>query len=168
MKLYDNDGNQVSKIGNVGLVICTLLGLACWIGLFALVGCGPTKEQASMMTGGQLVFHHFREIDIMDRADMDVVNEIVSRGGFPQWVADDYAKGARLHDWRTTEQWGQRASDLFDWEAMGYANHRAVMDDPAWGGLSSGNASATVYGRSGTARLYNYGGGVYRVRTTGR
>lgn len=129
----------------------------------AIFGCGPTAQQASMMTGGQLVRAHFREIDIMDRADMDVVNEIIKRGGLPQFVGDEYADGARIHTWRAHDIWGpDTGPDMFDWIAMGYKSWPDVRADL---GVVSSGSGATIYSSWGSARITRYGGGTIGIRS---
>lgn len=163
MNLY-KDNEPVSKISNIGLVVCILLGLGFWVGILTLTGCGPTAQQASMMTGTQLVRSHFREMDIMSHADMDVVNELVKRGGIPQSVADEYAKGSLMHSPRKIELWGRSTSGMFDWGAMGYKSWTEVRAD--FGRVSAGSGT-TIYTSSGSFRITNYGGGTVRVRRQG-
>ena len=123
------------------------------IGLL-LTGCGVSAQRAQQMDGFSLVTAHQNHIDLWDRADMTLVDELVARGGLTVEDREAYARGARAAP-DPKILWGHPTGWSYGWEQMGYTEKevRAYFST-----MPSSGERHTIYTPRGSTTVRSFGG----------
>jgi len=153
------------KLMVVAIVFILSLLLA---GVFLNTGCTSTK-QIKNYNGAQLVKRHIQHYNFWESANMEIIDELILRGGIPASARPEYVAGAYVHS-RTANPvtpWGTSPGiEFFDWEALGYATHADWLNSEFFG---RGTApDVVIFSSGGVTTVRNLGGGSFSARRYGR
>lgn len=157
---------KINLKNNWMFLVLLLLGFL--LALSFVVGCTSTK-QIKAYNGAQLVNRHFQHHNFWESNNMEIIDELILRGGIPASARPEYEAGKWTHHRmdNPVTPWGKSAGiHFFDWEALGYATFKDWTESEYFGHGVGPDVVVYTGGRITTVR--NLGAGHISVRTIGK